>query len=46
MFCEECGQPIAETSEHNLDANWYHTTARTYPQLNDHQARPYVEQSI
>lgn len=40
MFCEECGQPIAIASDLNLYRHWYHITARTYPQLNDHHATP------
>lgn len=47
MFCEECGQPIEEVKEVLIadgyeigEAKHYiHTTARTYPQLNNHEPR-------
>lgn len=41
MFCEECGQLIARTrGTIKRPVVYYHVTATTYPQLNDHEARP------
>ena len=36
MFCEECGQQIAERYPGSPELGYYHVTARTYPWLNDH----------
>ena len=36
MFCEECGQHIAFDPR---TGKLYHTSAATYPELNDHEPR-------
>lgn len=43
MFCEKCGQPIEQVTENHPGGTltyYIHTTADTYPQLNDHEPRP------
>lgn len=37
MFCAECGQPIAMNP---ATRKWEHQTAKTYPELDDHEAKP------